>query len=264
VLAQEAGVRTLMLCHGCYVLPQPFGDLDVCDEVALWSWHVAPDMTNLDRPIHVVGYPLPHDPPPPTRVLPEGRPPRIGVMGHGPVPTTSVLDDRITMRSYAVALEAIAARFPDAEVVLRPSLRQDDTAFRALTERFPGLTITQRAGGDIMDVHREVDLMIGAASTATFQAALAGTPAVLLNLTGCEWRYPLGGEETRVPVARSRTELEAILEAFARDRTLPGAADLLAGLGVDGGNAVDRLLAILDRTARPAGVPQRARERALS
>src|SRR4029079_11266882 len=101
LLAQEAGVRTVMLGHGAFLLPQPFGDLDLCDEVALWTRAVAPAMENWDRPIHEVGYPLPHDPPPPTRRRPERRP-TIAVLGQLTVTTTSTLDDRITMRTYEV------------------------------------------------------------------------------------------------------------------------------------------------------------------
>jgi len=261
MVARETGVRTLMLCHGAYVLPQPFGDLDHCDEVALWTWHVAPDMANLDRPIHEVGYPLPVDGPPPVRPAPAGRPLRISVMGQGTVPTTSVLDDRVTMRSYVVALEAIARRFPDAEVVLRPNPRQDGSAFRYLLSRFPQLNLTQRLGGDILDVHREVDLTIGGASTSTFQAALTGTPAILLNLTGTEWPYPLGGDATAMPIARSAAELDEHLEAFARDRVLPGAEDLLRALGVGRGDSVTHLLSILDGTAKADPPPPRPARR---
>jgi hypothetical protein len=221
--------------------------------VALWSHAVAPDITNWDRPIHVVGYPLPVGDPPPTRPRPTGRPVRISVMGQGTVPTTSVLDDRVTMRSYVVALAAIARRFPDAEIVLRPNPRQDSTAFEHLRRRFPDLRIAERRGGDILDVHREVDLTIGGASTSTFQAALVGTPAILLNLTGTEWPYPLGGDATAVPVARDAGELDAALAAWQRDDVLPGRGDLLRALGVDGGDAVARLLGILDgRPPAPA------------
>ena len=257
VAAQEAGVRTLMLCHGAYVLPQPFADLDVCDEVALWSHDVAPDITNWDRPIHVVGYPLPVGDPPPTRPRPADRPVRISVLGQGTVPTTSVLDDRITMRSYVVAIEAIARRFPDAEVVLRPNPRQDSSAFAYLQQRFPDVRLVQRSGGDIVEVHSDVDLTIGGASTSTFQAALAGTPAILLNLTGTAWPYPLGGEATAVPVARSAAELDAALAAWADDGVLGGRDDLLQALGVDGGDAVQRLLGILDGRPPAPGGPAR-------
>lgn len=245
VLAKEAGVRTLMLCHGCYVLPQNLPDLDVCDVAALWSHDTGPFMTNLERPIHLVGYPVPYDAPPPTKRIPRARPVRISVMGQGTVPTTSILDDRTTMAVFVTALEGIAARFPDAQVVLRPNPRQDGTAFRLLRDRFPGLDILERRGGDILDVHREADLTIAGASTATFQAALAGTPVIALNLSGFDWPHPLGGSRTAVPVARTAADLDAALAVWERDGILPGREDLLAGLGVDGGDATGRLLAIL-------------------
>ena len=71
-LAQEAGVRTIVLAHGAFLLPQPIADMDVCDEAALWSHATAPPITRWDRPVHLVGYPLPHDPPPTRRRTGDG------------------------------------------------------------------------------------------------------------------------------------------------------------------------------------------------
>jgi hypothetical protein len=255
VLAQEAGVRTLMLCHGAYLLPQPIADLDVCDEVALWTEHVAPPITNHDRPIHRVGYPLPHDPPPPTRPRrKDGGAPRIGVLGQLSVDSTCTLDDRTTMRVYETALGAIARRFPDATVLLRPHPNQDRGTLPALMERYGGLDVREATGGDIVDFHAGVDLCIGGASTATLQASLAGTPVVVLNLSGTAWSYPLG-HDTAVPVAGSAAALDAALERWEHDGTLPGREDLLAALGADGSDGVTRLQAILDGTADRTATP---------
>ncbi len=254
LLAREASVHTVLLCHGAFVLPQPLADLDLCDEVALWSRATAPPITNLDRPIHLVGYPLPHAPPPPTRRAPTDRPVRIAIMGQTAIDTTCTLDERVTMATFVTAIEAIARRFADAEVVLRPNPLQDSSFFARLRERYPQVDLQERRGGDIVAVHRAVDLTIGSASTATYQAVLAGTPVIVLNLTGTEWAFPLGGEHSTVPIARSAEALDDALSAWQRDGCLPGREDLVDALGVRAGDGVDRLLAVVDGTA-PAPPP---------
>jgi hypothetical protein len=243
LLAREAGIPTLMLSHGAYLLPEPFGDLDVCDEVALWTRAVAPAITDWDRPVHVVGYPLPHAEPPPTRT-PRPRAPRIAVLGQLNVPSTCTLDERTTMRVYETALAAIARHAPDATVLLRPHPAQDRAATPAAIERFPALDVREETGGDIVEFLRDVDLCIGGATTATLQCALAGTPAIVLNLSGYDWRFPVGGD-TSVPVARDAQTLDAALARWATGDPLPGRDDLLRALGADGGDAAGRLLSVL-------------------
>jgi len=252
LLAQEAGVRTLSLCHGAYLLPQPLADLDLCDEVALWCHETAPPITNWDRPIHVVGYPLPYHHPPPTRSRVPGRS-RIVVLGQVGVPSTCVLDERITMRSYDTALKAIFARFPDASVCLRPHPSQDREAFPVLRSRFPDRDLREETAMDIIDLLRGVDLCIAGASTATLQGALTGTSVIALNLSGSEWPFPLGGDSA-VPVARSAEELDSSLEEWQRRAALPGREDLLKGLGADGSDGAARVLSVLDGGAQPSDV----------
>lgn len=247
LLAQEAGIPTLMLCHGAYVLPQPIVDLEVCDEVALWTRAVAPPMRDGDRPVHIVGYPIPHRRPPETRRLESSALPTIAVLGQVPVRETCVLDERVTMRCYVTALGAVARRWPGATVLLRPHPSQDRAAYPVLVRRFPMLDIRQDTTSDIAAFLEGVDLCIGSASTATLQGALVGTPVVVLNLSGDEWSFPIGGD-TSVPVARSPADLDAVLETWAREGTLGGREDLLSALGADGSDAVARLLSILDRS----------------
>jgi hypothetical protein len=244
LLAREAGIRTLMLAHGAFLFPQPLADLDVCDEVALWTRAVAPPITDRGRPIHVIGYPLAHERPPPTRRRRDGAP-RVAVLGQLPVMETAILDERITMRCYETALGAIARAWPTATVVLRPHPTQERSTHPVLARRFPELRVQEDAQSGILDVLRGVDICIGGASTSTLQGALVGTPVIALNLSGDEWPSPIGGE-TSVPVARSPADLDAILDRWARGETLPGREDLLAALGADGSDAVVRLLAVVD------------------
>jgi len=93
------------------------------------------------------------------------------------------------------------------------------------------------------------DLCIGGASTATLQAALAGTPVVVLNVSGCAWPWPIG-EDTAVPVAHGVEELATWLMRAARGERLPGHEDLVEALGARDGGAVSRLAEIVADTRR--------------
>ena len=242
-LAQEASVRTVCLCHGAYVLPQPLSDLEVCDEVALWTRAVAPPIANWDRPIHCLGYPLPHRPVP-TRPPRNRARPRILVPSQSWLWSTAMMDARIIMRHYVTALEAIQRRLPRARVVLRPHPSHDLAPVEVVTKQFAALDLTVDVASDIMRLLSEVDLVIGSASTAAFQAALVGTPVIMLATADFDWNWPLGGA-TSVPVARSADELVAHLDGWAREGTAPGADDLLAAIGADGGDGPGRLLRVL-------------------
>jgi len=253
-LAREAGVRTLGLPHGAYLLPQLLGDLELCDEVLLWSEQVAPRMSGGERPVHVVGYPLPHAPPPPTRARGGGAPATVLVLGQ-PSPTSFALcDPRTTMRHYAVALGALRQLAPAPRIVLRPHPAEGSDAALAAAASFAGSEIAIDASTPIQDLYRACSLCLGTATTATLQAVLNGTPVVALNLTGFEWSWPLGGDTT-VPVARSAGELSACLDRWASGRPLPGREALLTALGLSeaGGDGTSRILAILDEGATACG-----------
>jgi hypothetical protein len=244
-LAKEAGIPTLGVSHGAYFVPQTLTDLDICDEAALWTPEVAPRMERLDRPIHQVGYPLPHDPPPRERPSAAPAAPRVLILGQYAVPHTAMLDKRLTARSWETAVEAVAERLSGARAVLRPHPFERFATGSPLAERFPGRELSVDRSTPIMELLEEADLIIGGTSTATVQAALTGTPAIALNLSGFDWPWPLGGH-TSVPVARSREELDAVLGRFAESGYLPGQDDMLAALGADGGDAVAKLLEILE------------------
>jgi hypothetical protein len=259
--ARDAGVPTFCVAHGAYLLPQPVSDLEVADEVAVWSAAVAPPMTHRQRHAHVVGYPLSHERAP-ARRFPAGRAPRIALLSQTTAPSTATVDGRVVMLHYVEALGAIARSLPGAIVVLRPHPSQGRPPLRALLARFPAVRIELDAAGDIHRLLGSADLCVGGASAATFQAALAGAAVVVLNVTDLEWRPPLGGL-TAVPVARSETELSAHLERWRTEGTLPGREELLAALGVDGGgDPTQRLVEALEgRPPDPASVPGTARRR---
>jgi hypothetical protein len=255
-VGREAGIPTLLVSHGAYMLHHELPDLEYSDEVVLWSREVAPRMTWDNRCINVVGYPLAHAPRPPRRLSSIGRL-RVAVLGQLWVETTSTIDKRVTARSYNTAVEAVLARFPDATVVLRPHPAAAESRLRGLPNmaehqrdihdlllrRFAGADLRIDGQTPIGELLADVDLLIGGSSTATLQAALVGTPTIVLNMTGVTWPWPLGGD-TSVPVARSREELEAALERFQTEGIVPGAADLLAALGANGTDTVGEIAEI--------------------
>ncbi len=255
--AQAAGIRTLALAHGACLLPQTLADLDICDESLLWSHAVAPPITDLDRPIHVVGYPEPHAPAPPTRAAPPaGRRSRVLVLAQPALPDVGLTSPRIAMRQFTTAIEVLRERCPHTQIVLRPHPSGGQQAEDALAARFPDTSFEIDRTSPIRDVLAGCDLCIGTITAATLQAALVGTPVIALNLMGFAWSWPLGGDST-VPVAHDAAELAAWLERWAAGTPLPGREELLSALGADaaGGDPTERILAILDHPPAPPSGP---------
>ena len=104
----------------------------------------------------------------------------------------------------------------------------------------------------IDELLRSTDLCIGSLSTATLQAALAGAAVAVLNVSGFDWRWPLGGQ-TPVPVACDAEQLAEVLRTWRRDGSLPGNAVLLEALGTDRPGTVERLKRLVASAAGPTG-----------
>lgn len=244
-LAQEAGVPTMLVAHGAYPLRHTLVDMQVSDEVALWSSSFGPSEWSYDRPLHVVGYPVP------TRLgrtrrRPAGTRPRVLVLGRAKETQTARFDDRYVMRNYHAAVEGVAAVLAGAKIVVRPAPAEGAAASARLMAAFPDIDIELDTEDDVMSSFKRADLCLGSASTATFQAALVGTPVIALNLSGYEWCWPLGGR-TAVPIARSAAEVSEHVGRWAREGGLPGREHLLDALGVDGRDGVSELLKLLRR-----------------
>jgi len=242
-LAKEAGVPTLLVAHGAYPLRHTVVDMQLSDEVALWSSTFGPTIWDYVRPLHVVGYPVPVEVAPERR-REDGRPPRILLLGRAKETQTALFDDRYGMRSYVAAVEGVAAVFPDAKIIVRPAPVEGPAASARLLAAFPEMDLEIQTGGDVMEAIASCDVCLGSASTSTFQAALPGTAVIALNLSGYEWCWPLGGR-TEVPIARSAEELAGHLRRWADEGRLPGRDQLLEALGVDGRDPIDGLLKLV-------------------
>jgi hypothetical protein len=252
-LAQEAGIPVLMVQHGVMLLGQPDREGEICDDVAVWS---SPERWlrrhAFRRPAHVVGFSFPHEPLPPKRWSGRGSP-RVVVLGAGSDPCTARLDVRMPMRHYDAALEAIGGRLPGATVVLRPHPSHDIAPAARIMERFPRHRIDVDRSSGILELLHEADLCVGVASTATVQSVLVGTPVVVLNVSGFDWAWPLGGDSA-VPVAHSAAELATWLQRWAAGEELPGRHDLLASLGFGRADPTEGLLRVIGPPLRHTAV----------
>lgn len=245
-LAREAGIPTFLVSHSAYLMPQTLKDAEIADEVAVYSEAVAFEGMRRDRPVHTVGYPVPVDVAP-ERAAPQN-PRRVVVLGVNGHPYTARFDERVTLRHFHVALEALAEAVPEVEVVLRPHPSQDLAPIRAVADDFPGLAVGVDAATDIMELLESADLCIGGLTAATLQAAVAGTPVIVLNVTGFAWRWPLGGD-TPVPVTADAGALRDAISRWLRDGRIPGRETLLGALGADRSDAVDQLAELVLRAA---------------
>jgi len=111
---------------------------------------------------------------------------------------------------------------------------------RMALDLFPGLDTSIDTTTPIEQLLGAADLCVGSLSTATLQAGTLATPVAVLNVTGFDWVWPLGGD-TPVPVARDAEELEPVLLAWREQGSLPGRDALVGALGADRDGAVERL-----------------------
>jgi hypothetical protein len=168
------------------------------------------------------------------------------VPGRGKERATALFDDRFPMRHYEAAVAAITRTMPDARVLLRPHPAEGQGIVSAVARRFPDTDVGVDTALDLEASLAAVDVCIGTSSTITFQSALAGTPVLVLNVSGYEWGWPLGGT-TRVPIAHSADELAPALAQWRAEGTFSGREELLEALGATGEDASLKLLELLNR-----------------
>ena len=243
-VARSCGVRTLLLAHGAYPIRHTLVDMQVADDIALWSQTFGPTYHDGRGALHVVGYPE-------TLavkravVAPDG-PPRVIVVGRATETTTAMIDERYVVRHYAAAVEGIRAACPDAQIVLRPHPAESRRAAPRIARDYPGVRVDSRL--PILEALIQADLCVGTASTVSFQAALVGVPVIVLNMTGYAWEPPLDGS-TDVPMPNSAKQLQSIVAAWSTGAQIGGREALLAALGAhpeqQGSDSVDRIMEII-------------------
>lgn len=251
IAAREHGIPSLVVQHGVYLAPgdppQPgiddrIDDLESADEVAVWSPVTGAAIHDRTRPIHVIGYPLQHQP---VERAPHAGPVRVLVLVQPPERVTVAADARISGRHASTAVAAVLAYDQTAQITLRPHPSRGVAAMHRVAASFPGAAVAVDTDTPIDELAARHDVCVASKSTATFQAARAGARVVVLNLTSTEWKWPLGGN-TDVLVARSEDDLRSRLAILAAaSDAWPGRDDLLETLGVPYGDGTERLLELL-------------------
>jgi hypothetical protein len=243
--ARDSGVPTLVVQHGFFVDPHS-PDKTSADIAAVWS-----DVDVKSLRGRTAG-----------RVIRTGNP-GIGTIsvrppsmqGNGTPDHTVVLveyqsrlsvqfDLRLSARHVMTALRGIAAARPASAVTIRPHPSEHEPAiFDEMGRRFPGLDSTTDAHSPIADVIARADLFVAAVSTAALQAAAAGVPTILLNVTGRAAPWPFDGS-TDVPVVATEDELAQRIPQVLGAGGVPGRDEMLHALGVDE-KAIDHVVRII-------------------
>jgi len=236
LVAHEHGASVVCIQHGLLsFVPHDEGrparviDGWVADLVGVWSERDA-----LTFAPHVPGRVEVTGNPGATGLLPDPAPPaergRTLVLGQMPSPLSTIADVRVTARHLRAALAALSATRPGTAVTVRPHpLDSAHNTYRAIAADYPRLNVAVSAHGTIEEAIAGVDLCVGAASTATLQAAALGRPSVMLDVAGMDlaWPFDRSGD---FPVAGDATELQAVLEAALDERT-DGRRTALTALG---------------------------------
>jgi hypothetical protein len=247
--AAPAGVGSLLIQHG--FSPGP-GDPDklLADRIGAWSERDAAEIARLGRErdaITVTGNPgASHLAAPAARVPARGRTILLVEM---PARQTAGVDARISARHVAAGLAGLAVSRAGSEVVVRPHPGEP------LPEAYGSLA----AGLDLrvsVDTHtpieplvRSADLVVGAISTATLQAAALGVPVVFLDLVGIARPWPFDGTPDGLPRARGAEELAALVPGVLGASDVPGAPAAREALGARP-DAIERCLALAQALAQ--------------
>lgn len=248
--ARDAEVPTVVVQHG-FGTPEPNEpDKSLADTVAVWSdWDVEHSAGRVPGTVVLTGNPgVTQLARPASKSRKAGPSGRTLVLVEYASRISVRVDNRIACRHVGAALAALARARPRTLVTIRPHPSDHEPEiFAELASRYPALEVRVDAASSIEDLIGAADLCIGAISTASLQAAVAGAPVILLNMTGRPAPWPFDGSGD-VPVASSADELaEAIPEALAAT-SVRGQEQLARALGVDP-DAVDRVVDLIGRLA---------------
>lgn len=228
--AKATQVPTLLVQHGYCVEPNDIDKL-LADVVAVWSVRDASQLAERrpDGEIVVTGNP--------------GAPRSAARRATADSDVALVLVEyesrlsarmpaRIRMDHVRAALEGLAVARPGSDVVIRPHPGDEaPRMYDAVAGGFAGLKVRVDPETPIDELIAGSGLCVGATSTATLQAAVAGVPTVFLNVTGNPAAWPFDGE-SGVPVAGDAVELAAKIAALVPGAEGRGRADMCEALGV--------------------------------
>ena len=237
--ARGTRVQTMVVQHGFYGEPNE-PDKALADHVVLWSEHdVEINRDRVRGEIHLIGNPGAQD-------VPFTRAPSRGVtlvLVEGLSRHSTRADERIGLRHVKVALEGLQRARPGTRVILRPHPSEPEPeVYARLGGQFPELETELDSRSPIHDVIARADLCVGAVSTATLQAGVAGVPVVFLNAERIPRLWPFGGG-SEIPTAHSAEELASLIPAALASEEVRGLGDMRDALGIRP-DALERLLAL--------------------
>ena len=166
-----------------------------------------------------------------------------------PTHLSTIAGARVTARHLRAALAALASVRGGSRVIARPHpLDRDHGLYAAAAARHPGLTLSLDAVTPITGLFAAVDLCVGTISTATLQAAAAGVPTVLLDVTEARLSWPFDGSGA-FPVAKDEGGLATAIGGVLAAREPAGADAARVALGADP-DALANVLDMLGDAAR--------------
>jgi hypothetical protein len=154
---------------------------------------------------------------------------------------SALISERVGQRHVAVALEGLARARPGTTAIVRPHPSEQHAG--AYLRAPAGLRVELDMDTQIEAALGQVDLCIGAMSTATLQAAALGVPVVYLEVAGHRRPWPLDGSV--LPTARDAEGLAQAVSDTVADPEVAGQASLIEALGVHQG-ATAAVCALLD------------------
>jgi hypothetical protein len=163
------------------------------------------------------------------------------------LPVSARLDDRAPARHLEAAVTALRRAEPRLRITVRPhpALGRADYELLAV-----------EAGADDVDTTTPgrsllagAAVCVGALSTLSLEAALVGTPVVMLDVEGGDWPAPFDGRGD-VPYARDADEAAAALTDALTSGEVRGRETLLDALGVPVSDPVGRVVEWIDEVTR--------------
>lgn len=246
--ARAAGVPTLVVQHGFHAEPND-PDKTRADVVAVWSRHDADELDGRRNGGEVVVCGNAGISAPPARQEPKAGP--VLVLVEYASRLSTAIPQRIRFEHVRAALDALAVASPEAEVVIRPHPFDDNpAAYEALARTGPHGRVRVDTSSAINALIADASVCVGAVSTATLEAALAGVPTVFLNVARTERMWPFDGR-SGLPIARTATELARWLEGRS-DENYSAAAVAAEALGVRD-DALPCTVELIERLVRRAG-----------